>query len=181
MAVLCYSFWGWVLETVTADGNLDGYVCLSMSAFWGLLCTFASIWGNALLLKLFHWIPTLIGSIILWILVSLFLMDILATLVILQGRSKNLERWETIDTWLDSFSSKLGKSIYGHVNRRIDKAYPEAIHKEAESTKQEIFAYGCSFHKIWWLFVIGAFLGDVVETLYCRITGGIWMSRSSVV
>ena len=32
-----------------------------------------------------------------------------------------------------------------------------------------------------WLFVIGAFLGDVVETVFCRLTAGVWMSRSSLV
>lgn len=31
------------------------------------------------------------------------------------------------------------------------------------------------------LFFVGAFLGDITETIYCRITAGIWMSRSSVV
>ena len=29
--------------------------------------------------------------------------------------------------------------------------------------------------------MIGAFLGDITETIYCRITAGVWMSRSSVV
>ena len=37
------------------------------------------------------------------------------------------------------------------------------------------------FYKLFWLFMIGAFLGDITETIYCRITSGIWMSRSSVV
>ena len=32
-----------------------------------------------------------------------------------------------------------------------------------------------------WLFFIGSFLGDTVETVYCRIMDGVWMSRSSVV
>ncbi len=31
------------------------------------------------------------------------------------------------------------------------------------------------------LFIIGAFLGDIAETIFCRITMGVWMSRSSVV
>ncbi len=31
------------------------------------------------------------------------------------------------------------------------------------------------------MFVIGAFLGDVVETIFCRVTAGVWMSRSSLV
>ena len=30
-------------------------------------------------------------------------------------------------------------------------------------------------------FMICAFLGDLIETLFCRVTGGVWMSRSSVI
>ena len=44
-----------------------------------------------------------------------------------------------------------------------------------------IFAEGCSFYKIVWIFILGAFLGDVVEMLFCRWRMGKWMSRSSVV
>lgn len=161
--------------------NLDGYICLPMSILWGLLCTFAVIWGNTLILKVFHLIPSIAGSIIVGVLAAIFVLDILATVIILQGRSENLERWENIDAWLDSLSSNLSKWIYSRVNRRIVKAYPEAVHKEKEETKPQVFAYGCGFHKIWWLFIIGAFLGDIVETIYCRIAGGVWMSRSSVV
>ena len=29
--------------------------------------------------------------------------------------------------------------------------------------------------------MIGAFLGDVIETIFCRVTAGVWMSRSSLV
>ena len=52
---------------------------------------------------------------------------------------------------------------------------------EKEEAHPEIFAYGCSFYKIILLFFIGAFLGDITETIFCRITAGYWMSRSSVV
>ena len=31
------------------------------------------------------------------------------------------------------------------------------------------------------LLIIGAFLGDLVETIFCRVTAGVWMSRSSFV
>ena len=67
------------------------------------------------------------------------------------------------------------------VNRRITKAYPQKQHTEKESAHPEIFAYGCSFYKICLLFFIGAFLGDITETIFCRLTMGVWMSRSSVV
>lgn len=161
--------------------NLDGYICLSMSLFWGLLCTIALTWGNGLLLKVFHLLPALAGDILVWTLAVLLLFDILATAIVLRGRSKNIEKWESIDAWLDSISSRMGRFIYTHVNQRIKKAYPEAKHKEAEMAKTDVFAYGCGFHKILWLFIIGAFLGDIVETIFCRVTGGVWMSRSSVV
>lgn len=161
--------------------NLDGYICVSMSLLWGLLTTVAVQWGNGLLLKLFHLMPELAGDIVVWTLAVLLALDVVATIIILQGRSKNLERWESIDAWLDSISSRMGRFIYSHVNRRIEKAYPEASHKEAEEKRKDIFAYGCSFYKIFLLFMIGAFLGDLTETIFCRITAGVWMSRSSVV
>lgn len=44
-----------------------------------------------------------------------------------------------------------------------------------------VFAKGCGFYKIVWLFMIGAFCGDIIETVFCRFSMGRWMSRSSVV
>lgn len=38
-----------------------------------------------------------------------------------------------------------------------------------------------SIYKIFILFVLAAFIGDIVETIFCRVTAGIWMSRSSLV
>ena len=40
---------------------------------------------------------------------------------------------------------------------------------------------GCGFYKLACLFFIGAFLGDITETVFCRFSMGRWMSRSSVV
>ena len=37
------------------------------------------------------------------------------------------------------------------------------------------------FVQVFWLFLIGAFAGDIVETIFCRVTSGVWMSRSSLV
>lgn len=47
--------------------------------------------------------------------------------------------------------------------------------------EKEIFAQGLCFYKLFCVFVTGAFLGDVVETLFCRMKSGEWMSRSSFV
>lgn len=65
----------------------------------------------------------------------------------------------------------------------ISYIYPQTQNKKAvaDNDNKDIFACGCSFYKIILLFFIGAFLGDLVETISCRITMGVWMSRTSVV
>ena len=72
------------------------------------------------------------------------------------------------------------------MERRIHKAYPKA--KKAAKTPESVgqasqvrFAVGCGFYKVVSLFMIGAFLGDITETIFCRVRAGVWMSRSSVV
>ena len=165
-------------------GNLDGYICLPMSLLWGVLCVVVTRWGNPFLAGVFGRIPGILGKGIVWALTGILIADIAASLCILAGRSKRIEQWEGVDSWLTGISSKIGRRIYGLVDRRLQKAYPAAREKaaaEAARAKANVFAWGCSFYKILWLFVIGAFLGDLVETVFCRVTAGVWMSRSSVV
>lgn len=160
--------------------NLDGYIYLPRILLLGILCTCAVTWGNGIFIHLFEMMSSVPGKIIIWVFLGILAIDILATMIILSGRSKNLEKWESVDVWLDHISSRIGKKLYAAVNRRIEKAYPDTVHKEAEKP-EKVFAYGCGFYKIVWLFMIGALLGDLVETIFCRITAGVWMSRSSVV
>ena len=69
------------------------------------------------------------------------------------------------------------------------ETYPKSVSKSDGTDPQgresgegkSIFAAGCGFYKIVLLFFVGAFLGDITETIFCRITAGVWMSRSSVV
>lgn len=170
--------------------NLDGYICLSASVLWGALGAVMMRWGNLLLEDIYHLLPYTVGRIVLWVLVGVLVLDMAATLIILSGRSRRMEQWEAVDSWLTGISSNLERKIYGWIDRRIRRAYPEKEGKRAEILAEKaerdemsstVFAYGCGFYKIVWLFLIGAFLGDIVETIFCRITGGVWMSRSSVV
>ncbi|MDO5425864.1 MAG: putative ABC transporter permease [Eubacteriales bacterium] len=43
------------------------------------------------------------------------------------------------------------------------------------------FAQGYNFYKIFWVFLIGSAAGDLIETVFCRVALGSWMSRSSVI
>lgn len=161
--------------------NLDGYICMPMSLLWGALGFVCIKWGNPLLTTLYSFLPELLGRIVVWSILVVIAVDCLATLMILSGRSRRVERWEAADAWFARISGKLGRWINEHVERRIHRAYPDAKKQEAVKEKPVVFAQGCDFYKIVMLFFVGAFLGDITETVYCRLAGGVWMSRSSVV
>ena len=167
--------------------NFDGYVCVPVSVFWGFLGYVIVKWGNKITLKILTILPELLMNVILLVLVGVMIVDILASYLLLKGKSKNLKKWESANDKIDSFRVKLGTLIYNFVDGRIHKAYSKAQKTEnikvqsKEESETKVFAYGCSFYKIVLLFFIGAFLGDITETIFCRITEGVWMSRSSVV
>lgn len=161
--------------------NLDGYICLPASALWGVLGFVVVTWGNQLLIGGFHLIPGLLAKILLWVLVAVLAIDVVVTLVIMSGRSRRVEQWEAADALFSKLSNRLGKWIYTKIDARITRAYPKAQKKEQAVEESDVFAAGCGFYKIGMLFFVGAFLGDVTETIYCRLTAGVWMSRSSVV
>lgn len=167
-------------------GNLDGYICAPASVLWGILSMVMMKWGNPCAIGIFERISPAPGKFIIWILMVILALDVTATLCILSGRSRNLRQWESVDSWLAGISFALERRIYGWVDQRIRRAYPDARYDrtaalEAKEKGAGIFAYGCCFYKILWILVIGSFLGDIVETIFCRVTAGVWMSRSSVV
>lgn len=161
--------------------NLDGYICLPASLLWGVLGFIAMQWGNTFLLQIYDALPNLFAKILIIFSLSVIVLDGLSTLIVLSHSSKNSKRWEATDALLDSFTKKLASKIYHFVERRINLAYQIIELKPETEVHPEIFAYGCSFYKIVLLFFIGSFLGDITETIYCRLYGGVWMSRSSVV
>lgn len=164
--------------------NLDGYVCLPTSLLWGVLSFIAMRFGNRFFLTLFHLIPYFPRILCIWILCIVLILDITATLSLTNDKAKHYLQWKELDTWFSKFTLRLGRKVYLAIHKRMQRAYPKAKTVETAHASQKqtaIFAYGCSFHKILWLFFIGAFLGDITETIFCRITAGVWMSRSSVV
>ena len=167
-------------------GNLDGYICLGASVFWGVLGFVMVTWGNDLLFRLMALLPLLLVKILLLVLAGLLVVDILASYILLRGYGNNIRQWEEADNRIRKVTLRLQNWIGTVVARRIRKAYPKAAEtkieeKEAAKVTSTVFAAGCSFYKIVLLFFCGAFLGDLTETVFCRITAGVWMSRSSVV
>lgn len=161
--------------------NLDGYICLTASLIWGILGYAAVRWLNALVLPAFRWIPGLLAHSLIWVLVAILTVDVVASHILIKGRSRWLKQWEFANDQIAGVSIRISAWIIKQVERRLKQAYPEAYEKKAQNKERKVFAAGCGFYKIVLLFIIGAFLGDLVETVYCRFSLGYWMSRSSVV
>ena len=170
-----------------AKWNLDGYICLQASLVWGALGYVAVRWGNELTLKLLSLLPELLIHIILLVLIIVLLIDVFASAMLMSGLSRNPKQWAETDAKLDEVTNRLSSWIVKVVEGRIHKAYPKAkrIDLKADTAqageKAQVFAAGCGFYKLVLLFIIGSLLGDITETIFCRVTAGVWMSRSSLV
>ena len=146
-------------------------------------CSDLWLYGMEMLffLIVYHMIPTLIREILLWILLAGMALDISASLAAVFHIRKEMPtaiRWnKKVAVWTQKFALM----IVGHVEKRMAKAYPVIMEKTEQTEKEGNFAEGCGFYKLFWLFLIGAVLGDFTETIFCRLTAGVWMSRSSLV
>lgn len=161
--------------------NFDGYICLEYTLLWAVLGAAAVRYGNTFFLFLYKLIPEPVPAVIVWTLIAFMLLDLavsLAAVFHLRGNGQNPGRHT------GRLSSKIYRaavSVISYVERRMAKAYPVIEEKSEEIRKEGKFAEGCGFYKLFWLFLTGAFLGDITETIFCRLTSGVWMSRSSLV
>lgn len=157
--------------------NLGGYVCLKTSVLWGI-CTVLMIYVlNPVFTGLVGLIPKLWGEIILWVLFGLLIVDFIGTVIAVWGLKKKNGRIDQTREGLGRTSKLLENTMTRRLQARMIKAYPNLEKEE----KEDVFASGCGFYKLACLFFIGAFLGDITETVFCRFSMGRWMSRSSVV
>lgn len=161
--------------------NLDGYICLGASALWGVLGVVVLKWGNPLLLAVFNLLPPRLIAVVLWAALVIFAIDAVGTVLAMLGLRYRWAAAADIENRLANFTVNTGMAILGLVEQRMNKAHPALTFERQRRAKSTTFAEGCSPYKIILLFFIGAFLGDITETIFCRITAGYWMSRSSVV
>lgn len=168
--------------------NIGGYVCLRFSLVWAVFAVVFMQWVQPFFLYIIRLIPGLAGKIILLILIVCFICDELVTTGALLKMKKRARRIKDIAEGMNRLSGKMGDAITGVIQKRMAKAFPnlnengaiiQPVAKEKEQT--DVFAKGCGFHKLVWLFFIGSFLGDITETIWCLATTGRLMSRSSVI
>lgn len=170
--------------------NLSGYVCARYCLLWGVLALVTMLFSNPFICGILHMIPYLITLIIQWAAVALLLLDFLTTAMVVMGMKITAKRLAQLSEGMQFTSRLLENKLTLAIRKRMQKSFP-SIDKDtiiesfrqrlASKTERQVFAQGCSFYKLTALFFIGAFLGDIVETLFCLATTGRLMSRSSVV
>ena len=157
--------------------NIDGYICLQYSLLWGALGAATVLWTNSLLFRLYSILPGWLMRPLLWASMAVALLDQLGAFLAVGRYAAEHPHLEQLGAELEKSSDKLRSRLEASVERRVQKAYPAAARREPTAKAENAL----SLADLLWLFVIGAFLGDIVETLFCRVTAGVWMSRSSLV
>ncbi|HIZ65741.1 MAG TPA: putative ABC transporter permease [Candidatus Blautia pullicola] len=174
--------------------QFQGYITYTHLLFFGL-GAIACIWIlNPFFLDLVHLLPGKVEDILEIGLGILVLADGICCVVTVT-QFRRLTMGARFMDYVQDITEDFGNALTRRVQRRMAKAYPnlqaetvgtgwERKAQEKDGQKKEesqVFAQGCCFYKLAGLFFLGAFLGDITETIFCRVTAGVWMSRSSVV
>ena len=157
--------------------NLDGYVCLQYSVLWGLLGMASVLWGNVLLLRLCAILPGWLLRIGVWAAMTLAVLDQLGAALAVNQYAASHPRLEQLNLELEKALGQAASAAHTPMWKGVSSGLTRPSSSPSRLSERK----GLSFGDLVWLFVIGAFLGDVVETLFCRVTAGVWMSRSSLV
>lgn len=159
--------------------NLGGYISLGSSLVWGALSVVCISWVNPVLIWLLRLMPDVLRFIVLLVIAAIFVVD-LAGSIFAVFHITNRKRLYQANDRIEAVTQRMGQRIVDRMIDRMEKAHPLSG-RRASRKKPTVFAEGCGYQKLFMLMMIGAFLGDIVETIFVRITAGVWMSRSSLV
>ena len=167
---------------------------LPMASLAGVL--YSLVWAGLAMVMLYFLHPfvyllcRLIPSTVLKVLVVIAFVllgcDTLAMLYALHPARRESAVVQDVSHKLRRATAALGQRLRGSLLRRLYRAYPElAEHKPlagpvVRQGAGRPFAQGVCLHKLLWVFMICALLGDWIETVYVYVVSGVLMSRSSV-
>ena len=160
--------------------NFNGYTCLSYASLFGLCATISILFIFPWAKTWFVWIPQILMKIVFLTLLGFMIIDFLGISAVLLNRKKSGKFMPEVTEQLGRISYQINRSITRIVIKRMERAFP-TMKVSKEKKKPTVFAEGCSFYKLVGLFFLGAFVGDIVEVIFCYVTTGKLMSRSSVI
>ena len=131
---------------------------------------------HPLLLGLTSLLPVPVKTAVVWGLFALMAVDFAGVLYTLRtGGPRAYERREA-----GSSEGRIAGKLTAGLWRRLQKAYPGIREMTPEEQGAYTFAKGICLDKLVWVFLTSALLGDLIETFWCGLVNGQWMSRSSV-
>lgn len=165
--------------------QFQGYLTLWQLGLFGIAAVICIRFVNPFLLKAIHMLPGRLELILGIGLGIVIVTDVIFCIATVRQMHHLVSRAAFFDQ-LQDFTDNFGNALTRRVQRRMTKAYPAISAGKIfaglkQKEKATVFAQGCGFYKLVWLFMIGAVVGDIAETIFCRFTMDEWMSRSSLV
>ena len=162
--------------------HFHGYISLPLLLVLGVGAWLCVSFLNPLLALVLGDLPPLLSRILVLVGLGLVALDLALSLGITVQMGVRIRRLEQLSRDFQELTALFGHAITRRVQTRMLHAFPN-LEQAAPSQKPKptVFAQDCSPTKLIWIFFIAALLGDIIETLFCRATMGIWMSRSSLI
>lgn len=124
-------------------------------------------------------LPKFLLKLLVLVILALLAADLLVMVYTVRKRPL-LSGMQNLSEELQEQKQNVGGWLAVHVWRRLNRAYPDLKPMDREEESAYTFAKGLCLDKIIWIFFISALGGDLIETVYVKLTADIWMSRSSV-
>ena len=162
--------------------HFHGYISLPLLLVLGVGAWLCVSFLNPLLALVLGDLPPLLSRILVLVGLGLVALDLALSLGITVQMGVRIRRLEQLSRDFQELTALFGHAITRRVQTRMLHAFPNLEQATpSQKPKPTVFAQGCSPTKLIWIFFIAALLGDIIETLFCRATMGIWMSRSSLI
>ena len=110
-------------------------------------------YANRWVFRLLAILPQLLVHIVLLVLIGVLVVDILASYLLVTGKSRHPEKWLEANNKIDRFRIRLGNKISDSIEKPTTKASPKASFVEKVTKDKTVFAKGCDFYKIVMLFL----------------------------
>ncbi|MBQ2920055.1 MAG: hypothetical protein IJE58_02630 [Oscillospiraceae bacterium] len=169
--VLCDHFVRRVSGAERKDSSLRSLRLLAALAMTSLLLL-QYLLIHPFLLTLFAIVPGWLRSVGAWLFLALVTADFFCVRHTL--RTHRLSPTLVLHlSGTQRIADRMTDAIWG----RLQRAYP-GIRETGE--QDHTFARGLCFDKLFWVFLMSSVLGAGIEMVFCRVTGGVWMNRSSL-
>ena len=148
---------------------------IGLHALLAGLCLIIYLTVHPLVMTMLLFIPKIVKVVLLTALLLLIIVDFVSVIYTIRT-SRMTKTGEVLKQRTNKLLDKAASKIWN----RLQKEYPGVSEPMDLNKPQYVFAEGLCFDKIVWIFLVSAFLGALIEMVYCHHLDGFWMNRSSL-